>query len=88
MAAESKLQTRIRKDLEKKGWEVVKIIICSKPGWPDMQAYKKKRAIFIEAKAPKKKAEPLQGYRHECLRNQGFEVYVTPTWDEYKKIKT
>lgn len=87
MAAESKLQRKIRLDLEKNGWEVVKIIICSKPGWPDLQAYKNKRTIFIEAKAPKKSAEPLQEYRHDKLRDQGFEVYVTRTWEEYKAIK-
>jgi Holliday junction resolvase len=87
MPAESKLQKKILADLKKKGWEVVKITLCNQNGWPDITAYKNKRTLFIEAKAPKKAANPLQQYRHECLRAQGFEVYVTPTWEQYKWIK-
>jgi len=74
-------------DLEKNGWLVVKTILLSKPGYPDIFAFRNKKTIFIEAKAPKKKAEPLQEYRHECLRNEGFDVFVTPTWESYKEIK-
>lgn len=88
MAAESKLQTRIRKDLEKDGWYVVKISICNKPGYPDLQAMKsRRRLMYIEVKAPGKKAEPLQEYVHDILRKIGFSVFVIDSWDKYLFLK-
>lgn len=86
MELESKLQKKIRTDLEKSGWLAHKVY-SSKPGWPDLEAYKNKRTIFIEAKMQGKKAKPLQKYRHKILIDQGFSVFVIDTWEQYLAIK-
>lgn len=86
MAAESKLQKKIRSDLEKSGWIVHKVT-SSKPGWPDLEAFKKKRVIFLEAKSAGKVARPLQKYRHDLLIKQGFDVFVIDSWEQYVAIK-
>lgn len=85
--AESKLQRKIISDLRKSGWDVVKIILCNKPGQPDVQAGKNKRMIFIECKDEDKDAEPLQKYRHKQLISKGFDVFVVDTWEMYLQIK-
>lgn len=87
MAGESKLQKKIRLDLEKNGWIVVKIKLCSLNGWPDQQAHKNGRTVFFEIKDKGKKADPLQDYRHQELRWQGFAVFTIDTWELYLKIK-
>jgi Holliday junction resolvase len=87
MAAESKLQARIVSDLEERGYYVVKVTLCNKPGHPDLTAYKDRVSNFIECKAPGKVATKLQEYRHEQLRKQGFNVWVVSNWEEYKQTK-
>lgn len=74
---ESAIQASITKRLTAAGWIVVKIIQCTRNGWPDLQAHKNGRTIFIEVKAQGGKARPLQHYRHAELRAHGFEVYIT-----------
>jgi hypothetical protein len=64
-----------------------KVILCSENGWPDIQAFKNGKTLFIEAKKPGEKASPLQLYRHDKLRLQGFEVYVIDSIEEFNKIK-
>lgn len=84
---ESELQSKIMKDLDLSGWETHKIMKSSKAGWPDVEAFKNKRTVFIEVKSRKKKARPLQGYRHRKLIDQGFDVFVVDTWEQYLQIK-
>jgi Holliday junction resolvase len=86
MALESKLQKKIRVDLEKSGWIVHKVT-SSKPGWPDLEAFFDGVVIFLEVKSVGKKASPLQEHRHKLLREQGFKVFVIDTWSEYAAIK-
>jgi hypothetical protein len=71
---EAAIQTKIKKELEKHGWLVVKIIQASLNGWTDLQALRNKRIVFIECKQPGKTPSDLQLYRHRQLRDQGFEV--------------
>jgi Holliday junction resolvase len=73
---EKRVQSLVKKKLIEAGYLVVKIMSCSLPGWPDLQAHKNGKIIFIECKAPGKKPTPLQAYRHENLRAIGFEVWV------------
>lgn len=87
MAGESKLQNKIRLDLEKSGWLVVKIKLCSLNGWPDQQAYKNGRVIFLEIKDKGREPDPLQDHRHEQLRKHSFNVFTIDTWELYLKIK-
>jgi Holliday junction resolvase len=87
MAAESKLQGKIRRDLKKSGWKVIKIMLCSEPGTPDLFAGKSGRMIMIEAKDEGEQPEPLQLHRHREWEAQGFMVFVIDTWECYMQIK-
>ena len=88
MAAESRLQRKIRIDLEKDGWDVLKIMLCNQPGYPDLECKKALRRIFyIECKAKGKQADPLQEYVHKKLRKMGFPVFVIDSWEQYQEIK-
>jgi len=83
MALESKLQSKIRSHLKKRGWYAVKHIIVSKSGWPDLEAIKNGRTIRIEVKKPEKDAEKLQKYVHSQIRKHGGEVYTIDTWEKF-----
>jgi len=87
MAGESKLQKRIISQLESEGFLVLKVILCNKSGWPDLQILKNKKSVFIEVKDKGEEAEPLQVFRHETLRDQGFNVWVVDSWDCYLEIR-
>jgi hypothetical protein len=84
---ESQLQSKIIKDLELSGWYVNKVMKSQKAGWPDLEAFKQSRAIFIETKTTGKTAKPLQQYQHRKLQEQGFQVFVIDTWEQYLQIK-
>lgn len=73
---ESKVQSRVIGILKEDGWLVVKIGLCSIPGFPDLMALKSGRVKFVEVKRTGEKPRPLQEYRHKQLREQGFEVEV------------
>jgi Holliday junction resolvase len=86
MGLESKLQTKIIKDLEKNGWIVVKTITLSKSGMPDVFAFKNSRTVFLEIKAPDGVASKIQMYRVMKLREQGFTAEFIYSYDEFKKL--
>lgn len=73
---ESKVQSRIIKRYEAQGWFVVKLMLTSKPGIPDLLCLKDGKAVFIEVKRPGEKPRPLQDYRINELRRMGFDVRV------------
>lgn len=73
---ESKVQSRVIRELRADGYLVVKIGLCSVPGFPDLMALKNGRAMFVEVKRAGEKPRPLQEYRHKQLREQGFEVEI------------
>lgn len=87
MGTESKLQSKIIGDLERHGWLVVKIKLCTKNGWPDLEAIRNKRTIRIEIKKPGEELEPLQELRHEQIKEHGGEVYLVDTFESYLKLK-
>lgn len=73
---ESVVQSRIIKRYEAQGWFVVKLVLTSKPGIPDLLCLKDGKVIFIEVKRPGEKPRPLQDYRINELRGMGFDVQV------------
>lgn len=74
---ESLIQRKVIDAYEADGWLVVKIIQSTKNGWPDIQCHKKGVTIFIECKAEGEKNDnPLQLYRQQQLRQQGFTVLI------------
>lgn len=84
---ESVLQRRIIKDLEKKGWWVNKIKLCSVNGWPDIQAMKMKEIVFIEVKDAGKKARPLQEFIQEKIKERGFVCCTISSFEQYLDLK-
>lgn len=84
---ESEIQLAITKHLQAKGWLVVKIIQTNLNGWPDLQAHKDGRTVFIEVKTPGKLPDDLQVYRHKKLRDQGFEVIVATDVQDIAHLK-
>lgn len=77
---------RHKKQLEKNGWLVVKIIQSTLNGWPDLQALKASRMVAIEVKRPGEQPSELQLYRHKQLREQGFEVIVAYSTNETQHL--
>ena len=83
MAAESKYQAKIKKDLEKQGWTVIRLITAtcsvSQSGIPDLLAIRHNDngtndIRFIEVKAKKGIVSPIQKYVMSELEKLGFEV--------------
>lgn len=84
---ESKIQSKCIKAMQKDGWFVLKIIRCNLPGFNDTIALKAARTVIIEFKRPGETPDPLQVFRHEQLRAQGFEVYTVDSWEAYLELK-
>ena len=78
---ESARQTKIKKQLEKDGYFVIKLIKTSVNGIPDLMALKNGETIFVEVKQPKGVLSEIQKYRIKELREKGFLVYI---WTDYK----
>jgi Holliday junction resolvase len=73
---ESKIQSNITKRYEKEGWIVIKLIKTTMNGIPDLMCLRNGETLFIEVKRPGKEPGPLQQFRHEELRKQGFDVII------------
>ncbi len=74
---ESKIQSRLIKRLEKKGWYVIKLIQTNKNGIPDLLCIKDGwKIIFIEVKSKKGKVSELQKYRHKELKEKKIHTYI------------
>lgn len=73
---ESKIQSSIIKYLESIEYLVIKTIRLNKNGYPDLFCFKNGKTIFIEVKDISRKADKLQLFRHQELRNKGFEVFI------------
>lgn len=86
MAGESRLQKKIKNSLQRKGYLVNKIMLCSRPGWPDLCAIRKGRVVWIEVKDAGEKPEPLQEVVHEQIRAFGGIVYWVDTWEKFLEL--
>lgn len=74
---ESKIQAKIKRQLELNGWKVLKIIQLSENGYPDLLCLKNGNAMFIECKDVGKKPNKLQLHRIEQLKELGFKAFWT-----------
>ncbi len=70
------------KFLEKENWMVIKTIVLSKSGMPDIIAFKNGKTIFIEVKSKGKKPSKLQEYKIKQLRENGFTCLVVDDFNE------
>ena len=80
---EAKLQTKIIKDLEKKGYYVIKTIKLNKNGLHDIFAFKDGKATFIEVKALGQKPRELQLFRLEEVKEFGIQSFWTAHFENY-----
>lgn len=78
---ESAIQTKIKKRLEKDGWEVIKLIKTSWIGIPDLMALKDGKIKFIEVKQTIGILSEIQKLRIKQLKEKGFEVLV---WTDFE----
>jgi Holliday junction resolvase len=77
MASEQKIQTKRIKQLEEKGYYVIKLMKTNKNGIPDLIAIPPNCGVlFSEIKRPGGKTSPLQEYRMRELRDHGLETEV------------
>ena len=77
MAQESKIETKLVKEVKKAGGLALKLVSPGYVGVPDrliLIAFGK--IGFVEVKAPKKKPRKIQLKRHKELRALGFNTYV------------
>ena len=81
---ESKIEEKMKKEIEKLGGLALKFTSPGMAGVPDrLVLLPKGRIYFVELKAPGKSLRPLQLKRKEQLEALGLKVYVI---DSYKKI--
>jgi len=76
MAQESKIEAKLKKEVEARGGKAFKFVSPGMSGVPDrIVLVPGGRAIFVELKAPDGKLAVLQGKRKEELQVLGFEVH-------------
>jgi Holliday junction resolvase len=78
---EQRIQSKIKKKLEDKGYLVVKLIKTSCNGIPDLIALKDGKTMFIEVKQPSGVLSELQRLRIKQLQSMGFDCRV---WTDYE----
>lgn len=71
----SNFQNKVKKEYEKKGYKVIKLIRLSENGYPDLMCLKDGKAVFIEVKEKNDRLKELQKYRIDELRELGFEAF-------------
>ncbi len=80
---EQQIQSKLIKELEKKGYYVIKLVKTNKNGIPDLIAIPKNSdAEFIEVKKPDGKLSKLQEYRIKELKQYGIKATVYYGKDE------
>ena len=73
---EAAIQARVVKLLEAQGWTVIRLMMSSRRGWPDLLAVRAGNVIFLEVKRPGEKPTALQAHRHAELARQRVPVLV------------
>lgn len=72
----SKMQTKLIKQWQEKGYVVINLVKVTPSGLPDLIALKPDEVVFIESKEEWDKLSPLQKARIKILTRLGFTVYV------------
>ena len=73
---ESRLERRLKKEIEKRGGLALKLTVPNKRGMPDrLILLPGEKIYFVEMKAPGEKPRPLQRKRAKQLQALGFSVY-------------
>lgn len=86
---ESRVENYLKKKVEKLGGKAFKWAPIGVTGVPDrMVLLPGGRIIFVELKAPGKKARKLQEYRAEQLKELGFQVECLDTVEKIDRLFT
>jgi len=72
----SKMQTKLIKHWQTKGYFVINLVKVTPAGCPDLIALKPKEVVFIESKEAWDKLSKLQEIRIKMLKKIGFKVYL------------
>jgi len=84
---ESYIETKLVKEVKKRGGICPKWVSPSLDGVPDRLVFLPGGCFgLVETKAPGKKARPLQASRHKLFRKLGFKVYVLDCVEEIERI--
>jgi Holliday junction resolvase len=87
MTPEGKIQKSIRLKLQRDGWLVIKLMMCSLSGVPDLMCIKAGRIVFIEVKRPDGgKLSEIQKFRIQQMQDMGCEVYVMDSLNQLYEI--
>ena len=74
---EQKIQAKVIKEMEAKGYYVIKLVKTNKNGIPDIIAIPKDSGVlFSEVKTPKGKVSKLQEYRLKELKEHGCRTEI------------
>jgi len=80
---ECELQKKIINDLKRRNWLVIKTIVLSKVGYPDIFAFHDGRTIFIEVKDTNGIVSEIQKFRINELKKEGFNAIAVFSYNEY-----
>ena len=84
---ESKIEKRLKKEIELIGGKAIKFVSPGMSGVPDrIVLLPHGRIVFIELKAPGKKPRPIQIKRIKELKDLGFDVRVIDSIDGVKNF--
>jgi len=72
----SKFQAKTIKKLKSKGWTVLKTIRLNESGYPDLICMLNGVTIWVECKEEKDTLKPLQLFRINELKKNGFNAFV------------
>ncbi len=72
----SKMQTKLIKHWQSKGYFVINLVKVTPSGLPDLIACKPDRIVFIESKEKWDRLSKLQKAKIKVLKKLGFDVYV------------
>ena len=85
MTLESDIQKKIINYLKNEGYLVVKTIVLNVAGYPDIFAFKNDKTLFVEVKNEKGKVSDLQQHRINSLKQQGFDVIISRSIEDFKE---
>lgn len=80
---ESKVEKECKAWAKDNDWLSYKFVSPGQSGVPDQIFLKDGITVFVEFKAPGKKASPIQNRHAEKLRAWGFKVYVIDNLDSF-----
>lgn len=73
---ESKIEEKVQKFAEERGWLVRKLQWIGRRAAPDRFYLRAGRVVLVEFKRAGKKPDPLQEREHKRLREHGAEVII------------